>query len=338
MTTAPSTAGFSGADEPLATELSSRLFFHRQPQVGENVVGELLGSLQQQPRSIAPKFFYDSTGARLFDHITRLPEYYPTRLEQEIFIKYRAAMADEIGTGRVLIEPGSGSSEKVALLLDALRPSAYVPVEITESHLLAASRKLVERNSWLTVHALCADYSHGIPLPADIPSGPRLVFFPGSTIGNFEPAAARSFLRHLHSACSVGGLLLIGVDLRKDPAVLNAAYNDSAGITARFNLNILDHVNRLTGGNFSTAKFRHLAFFNERQSRIEMHLESRCKQRVSVARTGLPLAVGERIHTENSYKYTLAGFRTLAAQAGFSARRVWLDRNGWMSVHLFDAI
>jgi len=338
MDTARFTPPLPAAATRIPCRLSPRLFFHRLPQARENLVGELLDSLQRQPRHIAPKFFYDSAGARLFDHITRLPEYYPTRLERQIFIRYKAEMAAEVGTGRVLIEPGSGSSEKVALLLDALRPSAYVPVEITESHLLAAARHLVERNPWLRVHAVCADYSNGMQLPAEIPPGPRLVFFPGSTIGNFEPATARRFLRHLHSACGDKGMLLIGVDLRKDPAVLNAAYNDSAGVTARFNLNILNHVNRLARGNFATANFRHLAFFNDRQSRVEMHLESRCNHRVRLARTGLPLAAGERIHTENSYKYTPEGFRALAAQAGFSAHRTWLDSNGWMSVHLFDAI
>jgi len=333
--TASSAAVDSSPGRPV-TPLS-RLNFHRQPQPREDLVGELLNGLRQPPRSIDPKFFYDSRGARLFDHITRLPEYYPTRVERQIYHSHSLEMAEELGSGRVLIEPGSGSSEKVTLLLEALRPDAYVPLEITESHLLEASKRLVNRYPWLTVHAVCGDYSNGIDVPAGVPGGTRLLFFPGSTIGNFEPAGARRFLSRLHRACGEGGSLLIGVDLRKDPAVLNAAYNDAAGVTACFNLNALHHINRLADGDFDAANFRHRAFFNEDENRVEMHLESLRTQTVTLARESLSLARGECIHTENSYKYTVDGFHALAAGSGFEPRRVWQDKAGWFSVLLLDA-
>lgn len=320
-----------------ALALSPRLFFYQQPQAQEDVLGELLQGLRQTPRAIAPKFFYDATGAALFDRITLTPEYYPTRLERQIFSTHGAEIARAVGTERVLIEPGSGSSEKVGLLLNDLKPCAYVPVEITETHLLTASRKLVEEYPWLEVHAVCTDYSDGIEVPPEVPAGRRLLFFPGSTIGNFEPAQARLFLAQLHKACGKQGSLLIGVDLRKDTATLNAAYNDGDGITARFNLNVLEHINRLADGDFSTDNFRHLAFFNETASRVEMHLESCCQQTVSLASETLSLSAGERIHTENSYKYTVEGFQALAADAGFKPRQTWLDPSGWFSVHLLDA-
>ena len=327
-------SGLSPAAESAANE---RLRLYYQPRPAENTREEILTGLTANPRRIAPKFFYDSKGAALFDQITRLPEYYLSRVERQIFRQHSKDMAQTVGRGRVLIEPGSGSSEKVTMLLDAFRPAAYVPLEITESHLLRASHQLVMQYPWLSVHGICADYSSNIPLPDTLPDAPRLLFFPGSTIGNFEPTAARIFLGHLHDACGDDGALLIGVDLRKKSNILNAAYNDSAHVTAQFNLNILDHTNHLADGNFNRDFFRHLAFFNDDESRVEMHLESLESQTVTVAETPLYLEAGERIHTENSYKYSVESFQAMAAEAGFKPRRFWVDPAGWFSVHLLDA-
>ncbi len=315
-----------------------RLRLHHQPRPDGDRVRELLAGLRAEPRSIAPKYFYDSRGAALFDRITLQPEYYPTRVERDIFYRYRDDMAAAVGRGNVLIEPGSGSSEKVVLLLEQLRPSVYVPLEITESHLHSAARQLVEDYPWLRVDAICADYSDGIPLPADLPDKPRLLFYPGSTIGNFEPADARDFLAQLRIAAGDNGHLLIGVDLRKDPAILNAAYNDAAGVTADFNRNVLNHVNRVAGSDFDPDRFRHLAFFNEEKSRVEMHLESLSDQPVILAGESIFLHAGERIHTENSYKYSLDGFVELATDAGFESRQCWCDPLEWFSVHLLAAV
>lgn len=319
------------------SDVGDRLAFYRQPRRSGDSVGEILAGLIASPRTLSPKFFYDSVGASLFDRITLLPEYYLTRMERDIFQRHAVEIGAELGAGRVLIEPGSGSSEKVELLLDALRPSAYVPLEITESHLLEASRSLVERYPWLIVHAVCADYTNGMNLPASLPAGRRILFFPGSTIGNFEPAEAGRFLAEMHRACGEGGSLLIGVDLRKDEATLNAAYNDREGITARFNRNILAHVNRLVGGNFDIERFQHVAFFNPVESRVEMHLESLEDQCINLGAEEIEMERGERIHTENSYKYTLEGFQRIARLAGFTPRETWCDDAGWFSVQLLDA-
>lgn len=323
---------------PKVDESAGRLVFHYCDRPYENTIDELLAGLSEPIPRIAPKFFYDTRGAELFDAITRLPEYYLTRAEHEIFCTHRRSIAEAVGAGRVIIEPGSGSSEKVELLFDALMPSSYVPVEITESHLVAAAQRISGRYPWLDVHAVCADYSQGLPLPRELPGSARLVFFPGSTIGNFEPAEAISFLCHLNRACGVGGRLLIGVDLRKEPDILHAAYNDAAGVTARFNLNVLDHVNRISGSDFDPAGFRHVAFFNDVQSRVEMHLESLRRQTVTLNGSQRLFETGERIHTENSYKYSQEHFLDLAQRAGFKARARWLDSEGLFAVHLLDSV
>ncbi len=314
-----------------------RLTVQYQSRPGPDSLSEIIEDFRQCPRRISPKYFYDSRGAQLFDRITALPEYYLTRVERQIYSTFAEEMAEELGTGRVLIEPGSGSSEKVKLLLDSLRPCSYVPLEITETHLLNASRHLVARYPWLEVHAVCGDYSGGIQLPETLPGDPRLLFFPGSTIGNFEPEQARAFLSDLHGACGDDGALLIGVDLRKDADVLHAAYNDAEQVTAEFNLNALEHLNRLAPANFERDNFRHLAFFNPVHGRIEMHLESLCDQTVTLGPHAFQLAAGECIHTENSYKYRIDDFHTLATSVGFEPRRVWCDPARWFSVHLLDA-
>jgi len=328
---------FCGGGAPVSGR-DERLFIYRQPRGETDAVAEVLDGLTASQPRIAAKFFYDSHGACLFDTITTLPEYYLTRAERDIFQRHGRVIGEAVDSDCILIEPGSGSSQKVEMLMHAIRPRTYVPLEITESHLLDAANRLVDRYPWLEVHAVCADYSGGLPMPVSLPGTGRLVFFPGSTIGNFEPGEAVAFLRHLHAACGPGGSLLIGVDLRKDADILNAAYNDADGITARFNLNALTHINGIADGNFDIDGFRHVAFFNEMESRVEMHLESRRNQTVTLGGRRLRFDRGDRIHTENSYKYTLEGFGQLAEAAGFRPREVWHDSDGLFSVHLMDAV
>lgn len=312
---------------------SDRLYFYSHPVANGDICREVLAGLRQRPRSIHPKFFYDAEGAQLFERITALPEYYPTRSERQILRRHGPAITACAGTGRVLIEPGSGSSSKVELLLDALRPSAYVALDIAAQQLRSAALRLTRRFPWLEIHAVAADYSSHLPLPPALVAQPRLVFYPGSTIGNFEPPQAQQFLRRLHRLAGPAGALLIGVDLDKDVDVLERAYNDGSGITAAFNRNALHHLNRVAATDFQPERFRHVAFFNRELSRIEMHLESAAAQCVHVAGDSIELADGERIHTENSYKYSPERFAALAASAGFALHRSWYDRDRLFGVH-----
>jgi dimethylhistidine N-methyltransferase len=312
---------------------NDRLFFYHHPVAHGDIRREVLQGLCGQPKSIHPKFFYDAEGARLFECITTLPEYYPTRCERQVLRRCAGAIAACSGGGRVLIEPGSGSSSKVELLLDALRPAAYVALEIATNQLRSAALRLAQRFPWLEIHAVAADYSTEFPLPPALVARPRLLFYPGSTIGNFEPVQARLFLRRLHRLAGPGGALLIGVDLDKDTDVLERAYNDSRGITAAFNRNALRHLNRVTGADFQPDRFRHIAFFNRGLGRIEMHLESSVDQRVHIGGDTIELARGERIHTENSYKYRADAFAELAGSAGFALQQSWYDRDHLFGIH-----
>lgn len=315
----------------------SRLVFHQQSGDAVHPRDEIMAGLRQPRRCISPKFLYDETGARLFDCITEQPEYYLTRTERQILQRHRAEMRATVGTGNVLIEPGSGVCEKVELLLDQLQPSLYIPLDISEQHLQCAAQRLIDRYPWLRIQAVSCDYTQGLELPEDLPDTARLLFFPGSTLGNFEPAFACQFLSGLRKACGDDGALLIGVDLRKEASTLNAAYNDRAGITAAFNLNILRHVNRLVDGDFDPACFRHRAFFNEQHSRIEMHLESLRDHEVTLGGEVFHFAAGETIHTENSYKYTMADFQRLSRTAGFALAKTWCDDAKRFSVNLLRA-
>lgn len=294
---------------------------------------EVIQGLNRRPRAIGPKFFYDEYGSRLFDALCQTPEYYPTRTEIAILERHIGSIAQHISPRCVLIEPGSGNSRKVRILLDTLRPRAYLPIDISKDYLRSTAQHVAEEYPWLSVHAVCADYSTSIELP-DYPPGTRkLAFFPGSSIGNFEPPQAVAFLRNIARMVSPDGGLLIGVDLKKDPARLNAAYNDAQGITADFNLNLLKRINHALHADFVIDMFQHHAFYNSAVGRIEMHLVSRQAQRVRVGSKHFDFAKGESIHTENSYKYSIAGFRTLAQQAGFSPAAVWTDAERLFSVH-----
>lgn len=303
--------------------------YHPQPA---DIRAEVLAGLAQAEKRIPPKFFYDQQGSRLFDAICELPEYYPTRTEISILRRYGAEMAELLGHDVVLIELGSGSSLKIRTLLEALRPRIYVPVDISREHLLNSAESLAAAFPQLEVRAACADYSRPFCLPLAEEDQPRAAFFPGSSVGNFEPAEAAAFMRRVGEILGPGGYLLVGVDLRKSEQLLHAAYNDAQGITAAFNLNLLVRINRELNGTFDPEAFHHNAFFNPHDSRIEMHLISNAPQQVEVAGETFCFDEGESIHTECSYKYSIEDFQALARRAGFDPVRVWTDEDALFSV------
>jgi dimethylhistidine N-methyltransferase len=304
--------------------------YHPRPA---DMCAEVLAGLALPQKRLSPKFFYDADGSRLFDAICELPEYYPTRTEIGILRQHGHEMAELLGREALLIELGSGSSLKIRVLLEALRPAIYMPVDISKEHLLASARALADAFPGLAVHACCADYSGPFELPVDDHDHPRAAFFPGSSVGNFDPVDAQRFLTRVGSLLGPGGRLLIGVDLRKDPSVLHAAYNDSQGVTAEFNLNLLRRINAELGADFDVDAFRHRAHFNDDRSRIEMHLISSRDQRASVDGQTFHFAEGESIHTESSYKYSIESFQALARASGFAPERFWTDEQALFSVH-----
>ena len=307
-------------------------FFDFHPTTAD-VRAEVLEGLSRPRKRLPPKLFYDQHGSQLFDAITELPEYYPTRTEIRILREHGAAMADRLGRGCVLIELGSGSSLKIQTLLAALQPRVYIPVDISKAHLLESAQALAERFPELSIRAACADYSGPFELPLESDWRDLAAFFPGSSIGNFDPDDARAFLKRVGRVLGPGGRLLIGVDLKKERAVLDAAYNDAQGVTAAFNLNLLTRLNRELGADFEVDAFRHRAFYDEQAGRIEMHLVSRGNQRVRVAGQVFDFRLGESIHTENSYKYGIEDFQRLARSAGFVSEQVWTDADDLFSVH-----
>lgn len=303
-----------------------------------DMLREVLSGLRHKPPMISPKFFYDQRGSELFEAITETPEYYPFRTELSLLEQHGKEMATLLGSDGLLIELGSGSSRKIRLLLDALQPAAYMPVDISRDFLLQAAGDLAREYPELEVHATCADYSSGLKLPWSPEALPRAAFFPGSSIGNFEPVQAQRLLRHVVQALGSGGHLLIGVDLQKDHAVLRRAYNDEAGITAAFNLNLLTRFNRELEADFDLEKFQHTADYNAEAGRIEMHLISKKEQQVNIGKEKLYFAEGEAIHTENSYKYTVDGFLQLATAAGFELVKSWIDERRYFSVHCLKVV
>jgi dimethylhistidine N-methyltransferase len=307
-------------------------FRNCHPAVGDSRA-ELLHGLRQRQKRIDPKYFYDERGSALFDRITQLPEYYPTRTEKDILSAHRGAIADACGKRCVLIEPGSGTCEKVRLLLDALRPAIYVPIDISADFLQQSARALGREFPWLEVHAICADFRQDWQVADLLPAGKRVVFYPGSTIGNLEPEQAAGFLRQLRDWLGADGGAVIGVDLHKSSVRLTAAYNDDQGVTAEFNRNILRRINPLLDADFDPAAFEHRAFYNTGEQRVEMHLVSKRAQTVHCVGHPLHFAQGETIHTENSYKYTPAGFDRLARSAGMRVQQCWLDEKALFSVN-----
>jgi dimethylhistidine N-methyltransferase len=299
---------------------------------------EMQAGLARKPRRISPKYFYDAAGSQLFDRICELPEYYPTRTELRILGECAGEIAGQIGPGAEIVEFGAGSLTKVRLLLDALEsPRRYLPIDISGEHLEAAAERLKADYPQLAVQPIAADYTMPLVLPAPLPgAGKRVGFFPGSTIGNFEPDEALAFLQ-LAARMLRGGGLLIGVDLVKDPDRLHAAYNDAQGVTAAFNLNLLRRANAELDTDFDIDGFAHAAFYNAPKQRIEMHLVSRRDQAVSLNGERFGFVEGETIHTEYSHKFTVEGLRALAVKAGFRPLAVWTDPERLFSVHWLAA-
>ncbi len=292
-----------------------------------NFGAEVILGLQQPQKALPSKFFYDEQGARLFEQITRLDEYYPTRTERRIIEEHADEIAACLGRGCLLIEYGSGSSTKTRLVLDALEvPAGYVPIDISKDQLLQAATEIAADYPNLEVLPVYADYTaqYHVPEPAQ-PITRRVVYYPGSTIGNFHPKQAQQFLQSVADVAGDNGGLLIGVDLKKDPALLHRAYNDAQGVTAAFNLNLLDRINHELSGDFQLDAFRHYAFYNPQAGRIEMHLVSLREQTVHLGDNKIRFKRGESIWTESSYKYTLDEFARLAGGAGFAVERVWTD-------------
>jgi dimethylhistidine N-methyltransferase len=298
---------------------------------------DVLAGLSCPRKRLPAKYFYDAAGSRLFDRITELPEYYLTRTETGILRASAAAMAARCGPRCLLIEFGAGSMTKVRLLLDRLdRPAGYAPVDMSGDHLRAAAAALADDYPALDVRPVAADFTTGFELPA-VPARRRVVYFPGSTIGNFDPPAADALLRRVARLVGLGGGLLLGVDLRKPVGVLERAYNDAAGVTAAFNRNLLVRINRELGADFDSDAFRHRAFYNGKRSRVEMHLVSERRQRVWVGRTVFPFRPGESIHTENSYKYDLDELAGRAAGCGLRLDEAWTDAHNYFAVLFLTA-
>ena len=311
--------------------------FHDLAPGEESFRDAVLAGLAREPKSLPCKFFYDERGSALFEAICEVPEYYLTRTEIAILERYAGDIAAHIGPHCRLIELGSGASRKVRILLAALKsPAAYVPVDISREWLREAAAQLAADFPRLPVVAVCADYTRPFALPPlPGPAGKRVGFFPGSTIGNFEPEAVVRFLRNCAELLGSGGEMLVGVDLKKDPRVLEAAYNDRAGMNAAFNLNLLERINRELDGDLDLGRFAHLALYNEAEGRMELYVRSLADQNATVGAQRFGFAAGERIHTENSYKYAIDEFHGLAARAGFVAADTWTDTNKLFSVHYF---
>ena len=295
---------------------------------------DVVSGLTARPKRLPPKYFYDEAGAQLFEEITALPEYYPTRCELAILRERAADIARFFPEGSALVEFGSGSSRKVRILLAAAPTiAAYVPVDISSEMLSQEAEALRRDHPQLAVLPVEADFTQPFVLPAAVASRARTGFFPGSTIGNFEPHEACAFLRHAGRMLGGGAGLIIGVDLVKEASILHAAYNDAAGVTAKFNLNLLARINRELDGDFDLASFSHKAFYNSVRQRIEMHLVNKQRQKVKVAGRVIEFRAGETIHTENSYKYTLETFGALARGSGWTPMSVWTDAGGNFSIH-----
>ena len=308
-------------------------FHDLNPDTGR-FLDDVMAGLSRPQKALPPKYFYDPQGCALFEAICGLPEYYLTRAEIVLMRGQVGDMARHLEPGSVLIEYGSGDGRKTRILIEAIRPVAYVPIDIARAQLGATAAQIVREFPQLKVIAVCADYSRPLDLPELDGLGPRrIVYFPGSTIGNFTPAEAAAFLAGAREQVGAGGGLLIGVDLKKDAARLDAAYNDTRGVTAAFNLNLLARINRELRADFDLSAFRHRAFYDEAMGRIEMHLESVTAQAVTIGGRVIRFRKGETIHTENSCKYSIREFQELARAAGLAPVECWLDAEQLFSVH-----
>lgn len=298
---------------------------------------DVLDGLTRPQKELSPKYFYDDAGSELFVEITRLPEYYPTRTELGILRDRAAEIAAFIQPDAAIVEFGAGATTKIRLLLAAHQVAAYVPVDISGDFIITQAEALQRDFPQLAVHPLAADFTKPFALPPAVRDLPKVGFFPGSTIGNFEPQEARRFLESARDILGHGARLIIGVDLEKDERVLVPAYDDAAGVTAKFNLNLLIRINRELGADFDLSAFAHRAIYNRDQHRIEMHLVSLRDQTVHLFGERISFRDGETIHTENSYKYSLERFRALAQQAGWTPAQCWTDPDAMFSVHAIEA-
>jgi dimethylhistidine N-methyltransferase len=314
--------------------------FHDFLPESNSFLADVLAGLARPQKTLPPKYFYDARGCELFEKICELPEYYPTRTELAIMGEHAGAMAKFLGPDCQLIEFGSGSSRKTRILIEQLQPPLYVPIDIADAAMRAAAAGLARAFPWLNITGVCADYTKPLTLPefTGVPIRRKAVYFPGSTIGNFTPQEAIEFLRLARRMVGPGGALLIGVDLKKDKKVLDAAYDDAAGVTAAFNLNLLQRINRELGGDFELRRFRHKAFFDENNSWVEMHIESVAAQFAHVGGARFRFSTGETIHTEISCKYSVEEFQALAHRGGFEPVETWIDAANLFSVHGMMAV
>ena len=314
-------------------------FYNFLPE-GASFLSDVLNGLARPRKALPPKYFYDARGCGLFEQICESPEYYPTRTELAIMREHAGAMAKFLGPDCQLVEFGSGSSRKTRILIEQLQPPLYVPVDIAAEAIQAAAAGLAEAFPWLNINGVCADYTKPLTLPVfvGVPIRKKAVYFPGSTIGNFTPQEAIEFLQLARRMVGAGGALLIGVDLKKDKPTLDAAYNDAAGVTAAFNLNLLARINRELGGDFQLRRFRHRAFYDENKGWIEMHIESLASQFAHVGGERFSFSQGETILTEISCKYSVDEFRAVAQRAGFAPDQTWIDAAKLFSVHGMIAV
>ncbi len=309
-----------------------QIYYYEQHKLRNNMAEDVHEGLSQPQKKLSPKYFYDQKGSQLFDAITELPEYYPTRTEIGLLKKHASEFAELLGKDSVLLELGSGSSIKIRILLEALRPKIYVPMDISKEHLIESANQLAEDYPWLEVHANRVDYSQPWNVP-DFGPGRYNAFFPGSSIGNFEPKDAVELLKQVAKLVGKKGGLLIGVDLKKDKSVLEQAYNDEQGVTAEFNLNVLNHIQDRLDAEIEADNFSHTAIYNEAEGRIEMHLKSEKDQTLRIEGEQYQLKAGETIHTESSYKYSIEEFHQLVAKAGFQPIKTWTDEQQLFSIH-----
>jgi dimethylhistidine N-methyltransferase len=298
---------------------------------------EVIAGLKSRPKAISPKYFYDEKGSRLFDQICELPEYYPTRTETSVLERHAGAILDRVGRNLCVIEVGAGACHKGKLLLETGRVSSFLPIDISTDYLWGAALSVAHVFPHVSVHAVAMDFLVSLEsLESLIPKGVRrLIFYAGSSIGNFDPPDASYLLSQFHKLLRKDDALLIGYDLKKDPNLLRRAYDDSQGVTAAFNLNLLARFNRELGADFDLSAFRHVAQYDETLGRVEMHLESLSAQEVKIANERVSFDRLERIHTENSYKYNVSEFDAMAADVGFDSVGVWTDQSGYFAVGLY---
>jgi dimethylhistidine N-methyltransferase len=311
-----------------------KFYFHDYQPEFEDLHTAVISGLQQTPKQLHPKFFYDEEGSHIFDQICDQPEYYVPDVERDICETYADEIIACLGDGCHIIEPGAGSSKKIRFLLDRMQPAMYVPMDISADYLRTSAQNLAQDYPHLPIHAVCVDHTKPYDLPSVIPSDKRVFFYPGSSLGNFDPGDAIHFLRDIRDKAGQDGALLIGIDTKKPVDVLNRAYNDAAGVTADFNLNLLKRIDNELDSEIDVTGFYHHAFYNEPKSRIEMHLFSHKEQKLRVNGSTFHFKAGESIHTENSYKYTVDEFKALAYQAGWKSEQVWQDTKKYFSVHL----